>query len=268
MHANTLPATATATATPSTPPQTRRMVDAPTRVFHWLFALSFVGAYLTADGESWRMLHVTLGYTMAGLLAFRVVYGVWGPPQARLALMLRRLKAGPEWVMATAAQLSHRFSGQSVDPSGGNPAAISWRQGQNLLLPLAVVAMLVLVVPLTVTGYVTFNDWGDALGGDWLEELHGLVGDALLAVVLGHVALIAGLSLLRKKNLAQPMLSGRAQGAGPDLAKRNHAWLAALVVVAVLAFWAWQWQQSPNGLLWGNAQGGAAFSRQNAGDDD
>ena len=29
----------------------RRVVDAPTRMFHWLFALSFVGAYLSADGE-------------------------------------------------------------------------------------------------------------------------------------------------------------------------------------------------------------------------
>jgi cytochrome b len=210
-------------------PKTRRMVDAPTRVFHWLFALSFMGAYITADGERWRMLHVTLGYTMAGLLAFRVVYGVWGPPQARLSLMLRKLKAAPEWVRSALAHLSAQ-----------SPAAIQWRQGQNLLLAAAVVAILVLVVPLTLTGYATFNDWGDALGGDWLEDLHGLVGDALLAVVLGHVALIASLSLLRKKNLAQAMLSGHAPGPGPDLAKRNHAWLAALIVLAVLAFWSWE----------------------------
>ena len=47
----------------------RRITDAPTRMFHWLFALCFVGAYATADGEHWRLLHVTLGYTMAGLVA-------------------------------------------------------------------------------------------------------------------------------------------------------------------------------------------------------
>ena len=50
--------------------RSRLVVDAPTRMFHWLFALSFVGAYLTADGERWRALHVTLGYTFAGLLLF------------------------------------------------------------------------------------------------------------------------------------------------------------------------------------------------------
>ena len=72
------------------------MVDAPTRVFHWLFALSFLGAYLTADGERFRLLHVTLGYTMAGLLVFRVLYGLLGPRQAGLALLWRKLSgSGP-----------------------------------------------------------------------------------------------------------------------------------------------------------------------------
>ena len=64
-------------AIPSVVPS-RLVTDAPTRMFHWLFALSFVGAYLTADGERWRLLHVTLGYTMAGLLGFRVLYGLLG----------------------------------------------------------------------------------------------------------------------------------------------------------------------------------------------
>src|SRR3990167_9866771 len=76
----------------------RRVVDAPTRVFHWLFALSFLGAYLTADGERWRLLHVTLGYTLAGLLVFRVLYGLWGPPHARLSLLRRKLAGGPAWL--------------------------------------------------------------------------------------------------------------------------------------------------------------------------
>ncbi|MDP2988857.1 cytochrome b/b6 domain-containing protein, partial [Hydrogenophaga sp.] len=69
-------------ATRALPVPTRLVIDAPTRMFHWLFALSFVGAYITADGERWRLLHVTLGYTLAGLLAFRVLYGLFGPRQA------------------------------------------------------------------------------------------------------------------------------------------------------------------------------------------
>ncbi|HWS05957.1 MAG TPA: cytochrome b/b6 domain-containing protein, partial [Burkholderiaceae bacterium] len=98
------PAFPAATAAPACPSGAgRRIVDAPTRLFHWLFALSFLGAYLTADGEHWRMLHVTLGYTMAGLLVFRVMYGLFGPRQARLGLLWRKLTGAPAWLKSLPA---------------------------------------------------------------------------------------------------------------------------------------------------------------------
>jgi hypothetical protein len=37
-------------AVPGAVKASRRVVDAPTRMFHWLFALCFAGAYITADG--------------------------------------------------------------------------------------------------------------------------------------------------------------------------------------------------------------------------
>ena len=46
--------------------------DLPVRLFHWLLALSFAGAYLTGDSARLRDVHVMLGYTMAGLVAFRL----------------------------------------------------------------------------------------------------------------------------------------------------------------------------------------------------
>ena len=221
----------------------RRVIDAPTRMFHWLFALSFLGAYLSADGERWRALHVTLGYTMAGLLAFRVAYGWFGPSQAGLGLMWRKLGGGPAWVRAALQSRSW--------------ATVNWRQGQYLLMALAVVALLVLVVPLTLSGTAVHNEWGEALGGtlnavlgdEWLAELHESFGNTLLSVVLAHLGLIAGLSILRRKNQAAAMLTGRTEGTGPDLVKHNRGWLAGLLLVAVLAYGAWEWQQSPTGLL-------------------
>lgn len=222
----TPPSSAVASSGPATS-RTRRMVDAPTRVFHWLFALSFVGAYLSAEGERWRMLHVTLGYTLAGLLSFRVVYGLVGPRQARLSLLWRKLTGLPRW-LASAASLQ----------------AVGARQTQNLAMALAVAGLLVLALPLTMSGYASYSDWGDGLG-----EVHEFLGNAFLALVLGHLAVMVALSLLRRKNVARNMLTGRVEGPGPDLAQRNHGLLAALLLVAVLAFWAWQWQQSPNGLV-------------------
>lgn len=234
---------------PLTRTPSRRVVDAPIRMFHALFALSFVGAYVTADGEHWRALHVTLGYTMAGLLGFRVLYGLLGPRHAGLVAMWRKLGSAPDWLRTLTQML------RQLTPSG-----VNWRQGQNLLMALAVVALLALVAPLTLSGYATSNDWGDVLGGDWFEELHEFFGEAMLFVVIAHLALIVGLSWLRRRNQALPMLTGRIEGAGPDVVKRNRGWLAALLLLAVLAFGAWQWQQYPNGLLPGQA-GSSAFLR-------
>ncbi len=232
-----LPPAATTPSRRSAVPQ-RRVIDAPTRMFHWLFAMSFLGAYLTADGERWRALHVTLGYALAGLLAFRVVYGLIGPRHARLGLLLRKLASAPAWLGSAARGLKT-----------GTLRGINGRQAQNLLMALMVVALLVLVVPLTLSGLGNLNDWGDALGGDWLEAAHEFFGNAFLAVVLAHLGLVAAISLLRRRNQALPMWTGRTDGAGPDLVQRNHTWLAGLLLTAVMGFVAWQWQQSPQGLL-------------------
>jgi len=88
----------------------------------------------------------------------------------------------------------------------------------------------------------------------------------MLAVVLAHVGLIAGFSLLRRKNQALPLLTGLVDGKGPDLAKRNHVWLAAMLLLAVLAFFVWVWHQSPRGLI--PAQGWAQSSPERGHDDD
>lgn len=236
----TTPSFESTTQTPSmTAKPSRLIVDAPMRMFHWLFALSFLGAYITADGERWRLLHVTLGYTLAGLLAFRVLYGLIGPRQAGLGAMWRKLSNAPLWLKSLT--------------TNHTPTSINWRQGQNLLMALAIVALLVMVVPLTLSGYGAYNDWGDFLGGDWLAEVHEFFGEAFLFIVLAHLGLILGLSLLHRKNQAMPMLTGRVEGSGPNLVQKNRVWLAALLLLAVLTYTTYEWQQSPNGLIPVNA---------------
>lgn len=217
----------------ATAPTPRRLVtDAPTRMFHWLFALSFAGAYLTAESEHWRLLHVTLGYSFAGLLVFRLLYGLLGPRQAGLGLLWRKLGAAPAWLRSLGAG-----------------RAVQWRQGQNLAMALAVALMLALVVPLTLSGYATYQDWGEAFGDDWLEETHEFFANSFLIVVFAHLGLIALLSVLRRQNQALPMLTGRVPGGGPSPVRHNRAWLAALLLLAVLAFGAWRWNESPHGLV-------------------
>lgn len=60
------------TCTPS-----RRIVEMPMRLFHTFMALSFVGAYMTAESERFRLVHVSLGYTLFGLVVFRLLWGIF-----------------------------------------------------------------------------------------------------------------------------------------------------------------------------------------------
>jgi cytochrome b len=66
--------------------------DLPTRLFHWLL----VGAVLVALVTEliapvwWLSWHVAAGYTLAGLLLFRLVWAVFGSEYSRLASFVYR----------------------------------------------------------------------------------------------------------------------------------------------------------------------------------
>ena len=55
-----------------------RVWDAPTRVLHWLLALCFVGTFLSRDSERFRDIHILFGYTLLGLIGFRLLWGALG----------------------------------------------------------------------------------------------------------------------------------------------------------------------------------------------
>ena len=219
---------------PVNPAPGRLVTDAPMRMFHALFALSFCGAYITADSEYWRWVHVVLGYTLAGMLAFRLVYGLVGPRPARLSTLWRKSSGTWAWLETVKAALSQ----------GGSWQAVTWRQGPILLMATSLTSLLMVVLPLTLSGYGTFHEWGGDLGLEVLESLHEFFGNTTLTLVLAHLALLAGQSVWRKKNLALPMLNGRIEGKGPDLVPSNRAWLAAGLLLSVLGYWAWAFFQS------------------------
>lgn len=219
-----------------TTPPGRRVTDAPTRMFHWLLALCFAGAYLTSDSERFRELHVVLGYSMAGLFGFRLLYGLLGPRHVRLSALGVRLRLVCPWLRS----LKTTWSGPAQTSLAPHPA-VNWRLGQNLVMTVSITAILLLLPWLVLSGYAIFHEWG----GEWLEELHEAAGEGLLVLVILHICWVVLMSLVRQENQALPMLTGRQRGVGPDLVKSNARWLAVLVFVTLLSYWAWEWVHSP-----------------------
>jgi cytochrome b len=197
--------------------------DLPVRVFHWLMVLCFTGAYLTAESERWRLAHVTLGYTMAALVVFRLFWGLVGTRHARFSSFVR----GPRAVMRYVGSL---LRGHPEHFAGHNPAGA-----------IAIVALLALTLGVTASGWVTYNE----IAGDWLEEVHEAAANIMLAIIGVHLAGVLAGSWMHKENLVRSMISGRKQGT-PQEGIRN-AWrtVGALMLVAVLGFWTLQWKSAP-----------------------
>lgn len=198
--------------------------DAPVRVFHWLLVLSFAGAYLTAESERWRLVHVSLGYTMGGLVAFRILWGLMGTRYARFSSFVR----GPAAVVRYVRAL---LRGQPEHHVGHNPAGA-----------VAIVLLLLSSIAIVATGWAIYND----VGGNILEELHEGAGNFMLAVVAVHVAGVVVASRMHKENLVRSMLTGCKSGAPNEGIRRAWGWLAVVVLAAVLGFWWLQWQSAPS----------------------
>ena len=197
--------------------------DAPVRVFHWLLVLSFAGAYLSAESERWRLLHITLGYTMGGLVAFRLVWGLVGSRYARFASFVR----GPA---AVVAYLRGLWQGRPLHYLGHNPAGA-----------VAIVLLLLASVGVVATGWAGYNE----LGGEWLSELHEGAANAMLLLVGVHIAGVVVASRLHHENLVRAMVTGRKAGPANGGIGRTWASVAVVLVLAVLGFWWLQWQDAP-----------------------
>ncbi|MBU3739986.1 MAG: cytochrome b [Rhodoferax sp.] len=197
--------------------------DAPVRVFHWLMVLCFAGAWLSAESERWRLLHVTLGYTLGGLVAFRLVWGLLGTRHARFASFVR----GPA---AIGRYLRSLWRGRPEHHTGHNPAGA-----------LAIVLLLGMSGVLVASGWAQYNE----LGGEWLEDVHEAAGNLMLLLAGVHVAGVVLASRLHHENLARAMVTGRKYGPPGDAVRRAWGTLAVLMLAAVLAFWALQYRSAP-----------------------
>jgi len=196
--------------------------DLPTRIFHWALVSSFTAAFLTAESERWRDVHVLSGYALLGLIAFRLVWGVIGSRYARFAEFVR----GPAAVI--------RYLGRIVK------GKVERSPGHNPVGAAAILALLLLGVASGLSGWALYEE----IGGEWLEELHEFMSNAMLAVVAVHVAGVLASSHLHGENLILAMFTGRKRGEARQAIPSSHPLAAVFLLSALIGVLTWAWSDS------------------------
>lgn len=169
------------------PPVTVKVWDLFVRVFHWSLVLLFGIAYAT--GDEIERVHIAAGYTIAALIALRVVWGFIGPPHARFHNFLRPPRAVLAYLRDAALLRARRHLGHN--PAGG----------------AMIIALLAMLVATSVTGYMMTTDafWGAA----WVEALHKFLANATLGLIFLHVLGVLAASFTHRENLMRAMITGR-----------------------------------------------------------
>ncbi|WP_260291870.1 cytochrome b/b6 domain-containing protein [Sedimenticola hydrogenitrophicus] len=177
--------------------------DLPTRVFHWTLAGSFMIAYLTED--DFIALHTLAGYTIIGLILFRLVWGIVGPRHARFSDFAHP----PGSVLAYLKQVI-RF--RAARYLGHNPAGGAMVFALLIALTLTIVSGLVTYGAEQAAGPLATLMSGvpDAIGKA-AEEVHEFFANLTLLLVLFHLAGVLLASLQHGENLVRAMINGRKQ---------------------------------------------------------
>jgi cytochrome b len=171
-----------------TKPETKaiRVWDLPTRLFHWSLVASFAIAFLTAESEKLRNIHVDAGYVLAGLIAFRLLWGFVGGGYSRFAEFLPTPRKLIDY-------LKSLLNGKPRHYVGHNPAGAV---AIFLLLGFGIVA--------AASGWALYED----IGGDVMEELHEGAANGMIAIVVIHIAGVIVSSWLHGENLVRAMFTG------------------------------------------------------------
>lgn len=186
---------------------TVRVWDPLVRVFHWTLAVAFLAAYLVKD--DWLGLHAEAGYTVIGLVLFRLVWGVIGTRHARFTDFVRSPTDVLAYLKDALAIRARRYLGHN--PAGG----------------AMVIALLVSLIFTTVSGLAVYG-YGEFSGplavlmqnipgwlGNALEETHEFFANFTLLLVLLHLAGVALASLQHGENLVRSMVTGRKRQEQP-----------------------------------------------------
>ena len=191
------------------------------RIFHWSLVASFITAYLTSEEDN--PFHIYAGYTVLGLIIFRVIWGFIGTRYARFDSFL----ASPTAVIIYVKSL---FSKKSKHYLGHNPVG-GWMVLAMLIMLFMVtfsglklyaseegegpLAIQMRSINLMATAYASDDPEQylivekDEVAEDYWKEFHELSTDLMLILIGLHIAGVVISSKVHKENLVKAMLTGK-----------------------------------------------------------
>lgn len=206
-----------------------KLWDGPTRIVHWALVIAIGFAWWAAENE--RMsLHRLAGYTVIGLVVFRLIWGFVGSRTAQFASFVR----GPAATLAYARSL----------PSREHNAV----PGHNPLGALSVLAIIAVLLVQVITGLFSvdvdglesgpLSDRVDFDTGRLFAQWHEWSFTTLQVFAALHIAAVIFYAVYKRADLVRPMVTGRGRFAEDPALSFAPLWRAILVaVIAVLFAW-------------------------------
>ena len=201
--------------------------DLPLRIFHWLLVVAIAGAWYTSEqGSELIDIHMLFGYSIMGLVLFRVVWGFIGTKYSKFSQFFPSVKRIKDY-------LRNNKEGSSNYVAGHNP-----------LGSLAVFAMLALLILQATSGLFIDDDVfssGPYYGSvsksieKVMSFLHHNVFDALSILIGLHILAIVFYRLKKKRNLTKAMITGKSDAESINQSDTIlHSKLITALILALL----------------------------------
>lgn len=172
--------------------------DIGVRFFHWFLVASFTTAYFTQTGS--YDFHLYAGYSVLGLLAFRLIWGFAGSSYARFSSFLFKPAVVLGYLRDMIKLRPHRYLGHN--PAGGVMIVL-------LLLCLLVTALSGIALDAGENRAGPLGDTRLFLYKGVAEGVHEVATNVALALIAVHLLGVLYSSLVNRENLVRAMITGR-----------------------------------------------------------
>ena len=178
--------------------KTQTIWDPLVRLVHWNLVLFFCLAY--GLGGDRLDLHSNAGYTIGLLILFRLVWGFIGSRHARFANFV----TPPSQTLAYLARL---LQGDAKPYTGHDPA------GSAMIVTLLISLLITVFTGMSLFGMEGSGPLANTFVNDWqgylLEEIHSVLADLTLLLIIVHITGMLFTSRVHHENLTKAMITGR-----------------------------------------------------------